>query len=141
MGMFDIDSKFDEKEKYTINLLCEEIRNEYHDASSSAPYNLGDSLFNKFKSPDNSGLINKLRKHLKFDIEKIVVAIKNAGIEQTGFRRQRRRGEGRTGVFQNGNRVFRGVYRDEIVEAASVNRTGGQRRRAHRPQRIGALRT
>ena len=72
MGMFDINSEFDEKEKYTINLLCKEIKNEYYDASSSAPYNLGVSLFNKFKSPDKSGLINKLQKHLKFDLEKIV---------------------------------------------------------------------
>lgn len=69
MSFFNTDCKFYDNQKYTIYQLCKEIKDEYYATDSLQDYDLSDSLYNKFKSPDESGLINKLQKHLNFDIE------------------------------------------------------------------------
>ena len=63
MGKFDIDAQLINESELTLNELSKEIYNE-----SDIPFTYADISF-KLKNKQGSGLINKLKKHLDFDIE------------------------------------------------------------------------
>ena len=63
MGKFDIDAQLINESELTLNELSKEIYNE-----SDIPFTYADISL-KLKNKQGSGLINKLKKHLNFDIE------------------------------------------------------------------------
>lgn len=63
MGKFDIDAQQINESKLTLNELSKEIYDE-----SDTPFSCAEIMF-KLKNKQGSGLINKLKKHLNFDIE------------------------------------------------------------------------
>ena len=65
MGKFDINAQLTNESKLTKYDLCKDIHNEI-----DSSYSFNDIMF-KLKSPQGSGLIDKLKKHLNFDIEKM----------------------------------------------------------------------
>ena len=65
MGKYDIDAQFMNEANPTLNDLCKEILKE-----TGGQYSDSELLF-KFKNKQGSGLINKLKKYLNFDAEKM----------------------------------------------------------------------
>lgn len=65
MGKFDINAQLTNESKLTKYDLCKDIHNEI-----DSSYSFNDIMF-KLKNPQGSGLIDKLKKHLNFDIEKM----------------------------------------------------------------------
>lgn len=63
MGIFDIDAHLIDESELTLNNLSKEIYDE-----SYIPFSCDEIMF-KLKNRQGSGLINKLKKHLDFDIE------------------------------------------------------------------------
>lgn len=63
MGKYDIDAQLINESKLSLNDLSKEIYDE-----SDTPFSYADISF-KLKNKQGSGLINKLKKHLGFDIE------------------------------------------------------------------------
>lgn len=70
MGYFDIGNTYDPARKVTIAVLCKEIAEENEKAGKYTAHDEG-YYRDKFKNADQSGIIDKLRKKLDFDIEEI----------------------------------------------------------------------
>ena len=73
MGLYDIESKKSKSCKLTLIDLCRELVKEYEDKFPNEEKNWKheETLRKSFKNHDQSGLINKLKEKLSFDIEVI----------------------------------------------------------------------
>ena len=63
-GKFDMDSQYNDSLNLTISELCRDIPDTEKCLSE-------ETVYKKIKSSDGSGLINKLKSKLNFDVEKI----------------------------------------------------------------------
>lgn len=70
MGYFDIGNTYDPAHKVTMAELCKEIAEEIEKAGKYTAHDEG-YYRDKFKNADQSGIIDKLKKKLDFDIEGI----------------------------------------------------------------------
>lgn len=68
MGNFDVDSKYDENLKISLTALCKEILDEEQVDERLVPEN---TIYQKFKDGHGTGLLDKLKKLLDFDMEQI----------------------------------------------------------------------
>ena len=70
MGYFDIGKTYDQNHRLTMAELCKEIIEESERAGKYTDHDEG-YYRDKFKNADQSGIIDKLKKKLDFDIEEI----------------------------------------------------------------------
>lgn len=72
MALYDIEAEY-KKEKFTYASLCQELMDEYEvRTGEDTP---GEEYFrDKIKNSKNSGIVNKLNKLLRTDVEEIVKA-------------------------------------------------------------------
>ena len=68
MGYYDIGEKYEEGKPLTYTSLCKEIMDEYENATGCTPPG-EETIRDKFKNAQESGLVNKLNKLLGYNIE------------------------------------------------------------------------
>ena len=74
MGYYDIGEKYEEGKPLTYISLCKEIMDEYENATGCTPPG-EETIRDKFKNAQESGLINKLNKLLGYNIKENIVAL------------------------------------------------------------------
>ena len=77
MGKYDINAKYDDDCKLTIVDLCNDIMNDVN-TSEDKKLQGEETLRDKFKNFDKSGIMDKLKDNLNFDMESIA---KNSKLE------------------------------------------------------------
>lgn len=82
MGTFDIGAGMEEGQALTIAGLCQELMDEYEEQNPGKDAPALETIRNKFKNHDRSGLIDKLKDNLGFRVEEIAECSPQAKYEE-----------------------------------------------------------